>query len=401
MKYRGGLAALVIVVAVASAGCSTSVSGSPEPGLTPVDLPTLKVGAYSPEPTGYDAEISTPGKLRLVEARRMLNYLVHPSDIDSDITVLNDVELFFDGEQMVTSDTFPQQYRPAAVDNNLIAGAYVSRTNGDLRHRKKLIISVLRFPTEAAGRKATEEFDQITNADPGRHPIPIENRPDARTSSADDITAISFVSHGPYVILANAAVPEPNPSSLSSIIGKTIDQQLARLDQQKPTPLDDVLDLPTDPDSIMRRALPKAKDYSDPFIFDHDFGPYEPSGQLHFERNPVEIGKAFEESGVDLVGRRAGIIYRTRDLAAAFHLQNVLVKAGKNDEELAPPPGLPDVRCLKLDSSDPFRSYDELCAVVYGRYVAVVMSKAPYSARSDPALYQRAAAQYAILAKSE
>jgi hypothetical protein len=401
MRFKGSIVALLAVAGVVSASCSTSVAGDPRPGLTPVDLGALKMGGYSPEPTRYDADISTPGELRLVEARRMLNYLVHPSDIDSEITVLNDVELFFDGEQMVTSDTFPPKYRPAAVDNNLIAGAYVSRINGDLRHRKKLIISVLRFPTEATSQKAADELDQITNSDPGRHPIPIEGHSEARTSSADDITAISFVSHGPYVILVNTGVPDPNQTALTSIIAKTIDQQIARLDQQQPTPLDDVLDLPTDPDSIMRRALPKATDYSDPFFFDHDFGPYEPSGELHFERNPGELKKAFEESGVDLVGRRAGIIYRTRDLDAAFHLQNVLVKAGKNDEELAPPPGLPDVRCLKLDASDPFRSYDDLCAVVYGRYVAVVISKSPYSGRTDLGLYQRAAAQYAILTKSE
>jgi hypothetical protein len=196
-------------------------------------------------------------------------------------------------------------------------------------------------------------------------------------------------------------VPQPNQAALASNIGKTVDQQIARLDQQKPIPIDDLLDLPIDPDSIMRRALPKAPDYSDPFIAKDDFGVFEPSGELHFERNPSEIKQAFDETGVDLVGRRGGIVYRTRDLPAAFRLQSALTKTGKNDEILESPPGLPDARCVKLDVFDDARDFDELCAVVYGRYVAVVVARTPMGARLDPVLYQRAAAQYSILAKSE
>ena len=57
---------------------------------------------------------------------------------------------------------------------------------------------------------------------------------------------------------------------------------------------------------------------------------------------------------------------------------------------------------MKLDKSDPYRMFDALCVVVYGRYVAVVQSKQRISAaRVDVTLNQRAAAQYVVLAKSE
>ncbi|WP_329415691.1 hypothetical protein OG563_23225 [Nocardia vinacea] len=370
--------------------------------MSPVDISALKPGPYSPEPTAYDPDNSSIAELRTVEAQRLFNYLVHSYEIDSDITVLGDIKVFTSGDQMVQTSTFPETYRAAANDNNLLLGVYVSRINESLRSRKKLIISVLRFPTDAASKKAVTDFDQVANASPGRHPIPIQNHPDAKASSADDITGISFIAHGPYVVMTNVGIPEPNQSALAGIFSKTIDKQIANLDQTKPTPLDDVLDLPFDPDSMMRRALPKASDYSDPFIDDWDFGPYQPAGELHFERNPVEVAKAFEDSGVDLVARRSAIVYRTRDLPAAFRLQTALVKAGKDDEVLDSPPGLPDVRCVKLDKSDPFRMFDSLCAVVFGRYVAVVQSrKAISAARVDVALNQRAAAEYAVLAKSE
>jgi hypothetical protein len=399
MRFRGGFVALLAVASVASASCAGSVTGHPGPGLTPVNLATLKTGVYPTEPTEYAPDVNSASDIRTLEAQRMLNYLVHPFEIDGDITDVGNLKFMYDADTMVGQNYIPEKYRPVAVDNNLIAGVYISAINSDLRNRKKLIVSVLRFPTDAAARQAADQFDQITNSQPDRHPVPIAGHADARASSADDLAAVSFLPHGPYVILTNAGVPQPNQGALSTVLGKTIDRQIEQLDKQQPTPLDDVLDVPLDPDGIMRLAIPKAPDFTDPFYTDDDFGAFQPAGELHFERNPSEVAKAFNESGVDLVGRRGGIVYRTRDLAAAFHLQSVLTKTGKNDEVLDPPPGLPDVQCIKLDSTDDLRKFDQLCAVVYGRYVAVVVSKAPLSARVDKSLYIRAAAQYAVLAK--
>jgi hypothetical protein len=364
-----------------------------------VDVASLKVGAFTPEPTAYEPSISSGPDIRMIEARRMLNYLAHPFEIDGDITDAGNLKFAYDAGSMIGTDYIPEKFRPAMEDNNLLAGVYMSAINTDLRSRKKLIIAIMRFPTDAAAGRAGDQFDQLANGEPGRHGIPIEGHPDARASSGTDISAFSFISHGPYLILTNAGVPQPNQGALAEVIGKTINRQIELLDTQQPTPLDDVLDLPLDPDGIMRLALPKSPDYSDTFLTDDDFGAYQPSGQLHFERNPREAKEAFERSGVDLVGRRGGIVYRTRDLTTAFGLQSALVKTGKNDEVLDPPPGLPDARCIKLDITDVIRNFDQLCAVVYGRYVGVVVTKAPLASRLNTALYQRAAAQYAVLAK--
>nr|WP_280501914.1 hypothetical protein [Nocardia farcinica] len=392
------LTVLAVVVAGAS-GCSSTVTGTAVPGLFPVDPATLRTGGYVPEPTEFDPDIDGIPEIRLIEARRMLGHLVHSVDVDPEIHELGDVELFWNGERLAQSDTFPAEYQPAAERNGLVAGVYVSRTNGDLRNRKKLIVSVLRFPTQAASRQAALDFDAVTGAEPNRHPVIVADFPEARTSSADDLTAISYLAHDVYLVVVNAGVPQPNPEALAEVTGKTLELQIPALDEHVPIPLDDLLDIPADPDGIMRRALPAAA--GDPFYSDSDFGALTPDAQLHFERKPAEVARTMRDSGVDLVGRRGGVVYRTEDLPAAFRLQTTLSQSDRGDEELPSPPGLDDVRCLKLAETDPVRNFNAQCVIVYGRYVAVVFGLIPSTARIDPLLYERAAAQYAILAESE
>ncbi|MEV6273861.1 hypothetical protein [Nocardia sp. NPDC051832] len=387
---------------MAGVGCSSAtIAGNPQPGMTPVDLTVLKTGAHPREPTEYEPDLGTFADVRDIEAHRTLNYLVVPTDIDNDITEVGKIELFSSPESPFISKVLPDKYRPALVENNLLLGVYVSRTNADLRKRKKLIVSLLRFPTAAISQKAVADLARITDAEGDRHPIAIDGHPTASTSSADDITAISFIARDQFVFLVNAGVPQADQTGLAGVVKKTIDEQFARLTQFKPTAFDDVLDSPVDPDSIMRRALPKATDATDPFFSDEDFGALQPSGALHYERNPLQVRKAFEESGVDLVGRRGAIVYRSRDLAAAFRLQTVLTKAGRNDEELPSPPGLPDTRCIRRDQIDVVRNFDELCAVLHGRFIAIVMTKSKLAGGINPDLYPRAAAQYSVLANSE
>ncbi|MGQ4597303.1 DUF7373 family lipoprotein [Nocardia sp. R6R-6] len=398
--------AVLTVALIAGTSCASSIDGKPLPGLAPVDLSSLRTGAAATTPSPFKLEYgaSTAMPIRFIEARRMLNYLVHPFDVDSDLTQVGFVRLIADPYTMTRDGALPAAYAPVAENNNLIAGAYVSRTNGSLRSTKKLIVSILRFASETDSKNAADDFMRITTELSERHAFPIDGHADARATSADDRGATAFQPHGPYVIVISAGLPEPDRDKVAGTIKKTIELQIAQLDRQKPVPLDDLLDLPLDPDGIMRRAAPRAKDYSDPFlssIYDEDFGSFEPSGILHFERNPIEVRKAFEEGGVDLIGRRASTVYRARDLAAAIRLQTALTKPGKNDTVLDPPPGLGDARCIRLDVADLNRLYSSFCAIVYDRYVAVVLSKFPDLARVDRPLEERTAGQYSILVKSE
>ncbi|WP_433757233.1 DUF7373 family lipoprotein [Nocardia sp. CA-135398] len=405
MKRRLSAVAMLAVALIAGSSCASSVDGKPLPGLAPVDLSTLKTGAAATEPSPFKLRTSSNAaqSVRFIEARRMLNYVVHPFDVDRDLTSVGFVKLIADATSMTADGALPEIYKPVGENNNLIAGAYVSRSNGNLRSQKRLIVSILRFASDVDSKNAADDFARITTEQRERHPIHVEGYPDARATSADDLSANAFQPHGPYVIAISAGIPQANQDKLAETIKKTIDLQIPALDRQKPVPVDDLLDLPLDPDGIMRRAAPKAKDYSDPgfSLYDEDFGSFEPSGILHFERNPIEVRKAFEEGGVDLIGRRASTVYRARDLAAAIRLQTALTEPDKNDTVLDPPPGLGDARCLRLDSKDLNRQYSSFCAIVYDRYVAVVISSFPELARVDRRLEERTAGQYSILAKSE
>ena len=119
MKFPAKMAALLAVVIAVTVGCSSTVTGKPQPGLTPVDLAALKTGAYTPEPSEYDPDITDPAGVHLFEAQRMLGYLVHPADIDSDLSVVGDVRFFKIPETPFIYHILPEKYRSALVDNNI------------------------------------------------------------------------------------------------------------------------------------------------------------------------------------------------------------------------------------------------------------------------------------------
>ncbi|MFD3705075.1 hypothetical protein ACFWUP_18215 [Nocardia sp. NPDC058658] len=371
--------------------------------MTPVNLERLNLGGYSAEPTQYELpDTAKPADVRLIEANRMLNFMVTATDVDPDLTVALAVETYADPGGPFKTPALPEKYRPVMADNKLIAGTYFARTDGNKRTPQKLIAAIYRFPTDQAARAAAEQMDRISyEGEESRRPVRLDGHPDIKASIKDDLSAIAVATRGPYVTLINYGASQPDQTSVTKTLEKGVADQLAKLDQLKPTPLEDILDTPIDPDGIMRRALPKSPTYSDPFTSELDFHAYSPAGELAFERNQALMKAAFAESGVDLVGRRYSVVYRTKDLASAFHLQSALVTLGHNDERIESPPGLADTRCIRLYEVDEIRHYQAMCAVVHGRYVGVVVAPQKLAGKVDPTLYERAAAQYAVLAKSE
>lgn len=401
MKLRARLLVLATSGTLAITGCGSEIAGTAQPGMSAVDISSLRLGTYSPEPTPYRFDAySTPADVRRLESKWMLNYIVSPMDIDSEISELIGVFTFATAEDPFSAKVLPDKFRPAMTDNNLLAGAYVVRTNGTLRGTKKVLLFVLRFPTDQAAQSASRQMYEINQEEP-TNVFTIDGHPTALASSRDWSTGTATATKGPLMVIANYGDSNPNESAVKANLKRMLDLQLTELNNLRPTPFEDILDRPVDQDGIMRRALPNASDYSDPFSSDLDYSVYRPAGHLHYERHPAIMKQAFADSGVDLIGRRAGIVYRTKDLAGAFILQNALVTRGKNDVEIPAPPGLADARCIQLYEMDPLRNYDLLCAVVRDRYVGVVVAKSKPGSTDRSGLYERAAAQYTVLAKSE
>ncbi|KAF0848335.1 DUF7373 family lipoprotein [Nocardia caishijiensis] len=401
-------AGLLLALTVGS-GCAAPISGTPKPGLTPVDLASLKTGAQITEPTEFTEKFpsGTSERIRLIEGRRLLDVLVPPMDFHPSATELGYTRIFASPDTMSKTGGIPAQYNEAVGTNNFVVGVSASRTNGSVRTPESGLIGILQFATEQDAKNAAAAMFQVTmSGETPRHPVSIPGYPNANASSADDSSANAFQQHGPFVVVSAVVQAAPGVDGLAEKLGKSMASQLPALDKFKIVAPDDLMDLPRDQDGIVRRTMGKSP-AGDPYgmsFYDEDSGTFLPSGILHYERDPVRARKAFEEAGVDLIGRRYSTVYRARDVEAAFKLQTALAAPGKDDAEIDSPPGIADARCLRLGEADKNRGYNSLCVLVYDRYVAVVMSltsASKTSLQSDPVLHERTAAQYAILKKSE
>ncbi len=331
----------------------------------------------------------------------MLNYLVHPFDIDPELTTPGVTKIFADDISMPSTGGLGEEYRTAIRFNiDFIGGVSTSKSNGSIRTPKELAVGVLQFAKESESARIADEFQRITLGNTTKTTFEMPGEPGVRASSDGNNTVNLWAPHGKYLIWSKVTDAATGLESAVSIARSSVAQQIERIDRFVPKPLDEVLDEPLDPSNIMRRAAVRdTRDTSGANYYSEDFGTFEPEGVLHFERNPVDTRKKFEETGVDLVGRRASTVYRTRDLASAFQLQTFFAQPGKNDLVLRPPAGIADAQCLRLDVEDPSRKYDSMCAVVFDRYVAVVTASSISNGEIEGGLQERTAAQYAILKK--
>ncbi|MGW4123742.1 DUF7373 family lipoprotein [Nocardia sp. NPDC004711] len=403
-RPRMALVVVTVVTAVLAFGiavASSTVPGRPIPGMTPADFSKLIVGPYPSAPIEYAPTYSVATDAYQIESRRMMTYLVGPDEIDPDVTYLGGARVLdtSDANFDDTDGPFPKAWQAVAQHNRMIAGAYIWRNNNSVRARKHITLAVMRFPTEQAARDAIDGFADALAA-PGLHPIPIDGV-DARASSITDAKGQVFAVHGVYGIVGHAVIPQADPAALGVRLRAMVQAQLARMADLTPTPLEDLPDLPINPDNILGLTLPNKYDTSDADQFGWNYGGvYTPAGALHYERDGAAARTAFAAAGVDLVARNAATVYRTRDLAAAFGLQAALTTLGRDDDEFPNPPGITDAHCIQLDEPEPIRQYTYLCAVVYGRYVAVIGAEARFSGGAPASFPQRVSAQYSMLAKS-
>ncbi|MFE9787908.1 hypothetical protein ACFYO7_21270 [Nocardia salmonicida] len=337
--------------------------------------------------------------VRDLESKRMLNYVVSSSDIDPEVDQLAAVETYANPGGPFATPALPESIRPALTDNSLLAGAYVARTDGNPRSPRRLIVSILRFPTEEKAIRSSAEITQALRMESAQT-IHVASKPDISAFSTNWSAGTAVFSQGLYAVIINYGRADPDQVATTSHLTKAVDLQLSKLQQLHPTPWEDVLDAPLDPDGIMRRALAsELPNY--PFIAEKDFAAFHPDGHLHYERNADLMKHAYTESGTDLIGRRFGITYRTRDSLGAFRLQSALTTPSKGDQEVPPPPHLVDARCVKFYEPDPIRKFDMICVVVRGKCVGAVFARSTLAGLVDPVLYERAAAQYTLLARSE
>ncbi|MBF6356199.1 hypothetical protein IU449_16895 [Nocardia higoensis] len=399
-----GRALLAVASIALLTGCGQTVGGHATARVVPVDPATLETGPYPIEPAAYEPEFDDKEQVFEIESRRMLGYLVPPFDIDPELSHLDRLELVSAGEGLYGEGydaAYPAEFKPIVDRHHLISGVMTIRSNNSVRASKNAVHSLLRFPSDqTAGAAASDFATAMHTIEPALRKIAVPGHTGIEVSTADDKKGYLFLARGSFVVLTMLTMPTPDAGALAEQAAALLDRQFERLESATATPVDEILDLPLDPDGIMRRTLPQV---GGEYLTGRQFsGPLSPAAQLHFERDGAALSEAFENAGVDLVARNYAVLYRTRDQQASFRLHTALTRLDRDDEDIDPPPGLEDAaRCRVLAERDPVTDFTTVCVLLHDRYVAVVGSSESLARGLDPGLYQRAAAQYSILARSE
>ncbi|KAA0021483.1 DUF7373 family lipoprotein [Antrihabitans cavernicola] len=417
-KIRTASIAVIASTLLTVTACSAGIDGSAVPQSANIDLNKLDFGNY---PTRLIHRFGNAGDQRegaQVESKRIANYVADPFDIDARLKTLfqpsgivrdaSAVSFYTAGGTLPGTDKLA---KPAS-DHNLIGGYSVVR--GDTTKNPSLTVrnTVLRFPDDVSARSASTELEQAhTEWVTESHfewvkgdltPLQLEKYPEAKShwTPGEHPTMDSWQAHGPYVVYVSAEAKNDDIPTVSSIITKAFDIEFPLLDVSTPTPADKIASIPLDPDLLRGRTLPFAA--NEQFSINLD-AVYEPRGVLHLSPDVERDRKEYEKTGTDKVSLSNGTVYRTRDKNGAQTLQTMTVRDFSDDyKPIQSPPEMADAQCqerklakLQAGTLPPDPESRFVCSLTYDRYFAFVRS----AQQQD--VYQKAAAQYALLVNSQ
>lgn len=385
-------------VAVALAGCSSSVPGSVVMTTVPapagqVDLTQLNPGNYptTPRPPLGTAGDAQRGKT--LESLRMANYLVGPWEVDPEL---------LEGAMADTVDTklldhlFGVGIGAVAAAHHLTAGFAAQRFSRT--QQKSLVHVVLRFPNPQDAAAATAQMAKTgsnTPPAPGEAPaqyqrVPIPRHPETSGMSHlwDDNghwSTMAFTSHGPYV-LGQFVSSQDSTDAAVDLIATMLDRQGPLIDQFQPTPTDQLANLPIDPDGLLARTLPPGE--GDGTVTD-------PPAQLLRDNDPPRSKRLFDRAHLQRVGHGATTVYQTPDIGSAQQIVDGFTAEatdiGFDGHQLVPAAGIqgmPGARCFTPKESGASPHY---CLATADHYAIEV------TAAQERDAHQLISAQYLML----
>lgn len=405
MGERALIRASVAVLAgcsVVLSGCAETIRGNAErhPDVDPASTVILQPGNYPTKPAPPLGPAGPEG--RLVEARRMAEYLVQPFQVDLEL-ISGDGGPHQNGvikNADATLKAFPKPV-PEGANHNLISGITVIRDN-EGQQQKSIQNTLLRFATPEDAAAAVEDMTAKSASiswpfdDDARptEPIPIPRYPDTRAvwdTSSRMFSVLAYTARGPFV-MAQATLSASGIEAATELVAATLDKQIPLLDTFQPTPVDQLAALPLDPDGILARTLPPPPEDSSVSA-----GMYGPQGFLIYSTDPPGDEKLFREAGVTAVARWGATVYAARDNDGAKHVVSgftTYMREVQGFEPFDAVPGLTDSVCMRVPQKtfgdNPAR-YSYVCVAAADRYVVEVHSGQPAAA------HQQTAAQYLLL----
>ncbi|MBF6446953.1 hypothetical protein IU429_04680 [Nocardia elegans] len=388
----------LFVAAVTVSGCSSPVAGTASPAE--IDVRTLDMGSYSSDKPRV-ARTVLPGTLPVLEGVRFADAVISPFEVEprykygmgAKLEMTPDVvtaQLPSFVQPILEKYGMLMAFRAAAADSDSKAGE--SLGNGAY---EGMSATVIRFPDDNSAKAAARELDAVDLArNTDNESVMIPDFPDAFSHWRPSVPTIGVSApHGPFVIAVYAGRHSVDKDALISMCRKYLSAQVKSLDNFHPTPVANYRSLAIDPDHMLTRVfhgfwIPEVGGVLGPeedvVYTDHAF--------LHFQSDLPGRAAVIHKAGVDRVAVASqALLFRARDEAAA---QQFLVDVGtpKNKAKDVPPPrGVPGAICSQNETG----MYKFQCYVSYRRYVAQVKSEQLIDVQ------QRAAAQYALLAKNQ
>lgn len=398
-RARSWVLAVAVGVAALTVACSTTIAGSAvkapgEASSDGVNLGLLDAGNF---PTTPRAPLGVAGDAMhggWAEGRRLANAVVGPWEVDADLIDYAQLESGVVKDTDAVNSLLGAPMGEALNGHNLLAG-FSSARHTDKGPYKDLLTMVLELASPAdataavtamAAKDATLTMPFDTKPVPTQ-PFSIPRYP-ATTAltyrwtahypepSGPRLTVTAVSAHGQYV-LAQVATSADNPDVAAQLIATALDLQQPLVDKFKPTPPDQMAQLPLDPDGLMARTLaPRQENES---ISD---GIYDAHGALHLAtQDPVHLAAMFKSAGVQQVSYVLETrVYQTPDTGAAARL----VADMTGPQQVGGISGMPKAKCFN-------ETLAYWCVAPADRYAFEMQNE------QEHALHQVMAAQYRML----
>ncbi|WP_280266818.1 DUF7373 family lipoprotein [Nocardia wallacei] len=380
---RIALALSSVVILAGALGCGETASESPT-----IDVAKLDSGNYPTTPRDMNS-IKDGISGAVQESIRMAEFVPLMLDIDSRLIY---------GRSAITrahtakfSPTLSsKEIKFADAAPGLVSGwsTYGNRRPGQ-QPGLRIELTLLRFDSAEHAANAARVMSEDDNKQYApKGPLTIGGYPASSAFLTKYDSVSSFTPQDNYLaklyINSPMATP-PDPAPLTDLAKTVLDRLFESLKGYKPTPPNQLAEVPKDVDGLLGRTIPLDK----PTAYT---GIYSPHAALHRQSLPDSSKQAFADAKVDLVAEQDDFIYRTADAAAAKRLMAASLNQVEDRYEATDsPPGLPTAKCLKL-KDESVSDVKFRCYLPYDRYLALVPSDQPQD------LHQKTAAQYKLLA---
>lgn len=396
---RSVLAATLAAVAVFTLACSTTIAGSAikapgEASSDGVDLALLDAGNFptSPRvPLGVAGDAMHGG---WAEGRRLAGAVVGPWEADADLIDYAQIDSGVVKDTDAVNAELGAPMGEALRGHNLLAGFSSSR-HTDKGTYKGLLNIVLELASPADATAAVTDVaakDAALTMPFDTKPIPTQPFSIPRYPTTTALTyhwtspypdpgaprfsVTALTAHGQYV-LAQTATSADKADIAAQLIATTLDLQQPLIDKFKPTPPNQMAQLPLDPDGLMAHTLaPRQENES---ITD---GIYDAHGALHLATgDPVHLQALFKSANVQQVSYVLETeVYQTPDTGSAARI----VADETGPQQVGGISGMPKAKCFN-------ETLGYWCVSRAERYAYEMQNE------QENALHQMMAAQYRML----